>query len=115
MTDDTMASHSGWLLMRGGALRRWQNRYFALFAGSPGGARFGRRGCAVHALTPFAGGAPALRYKALPGDAAWTGVMSLDSASVGALPLGDGHPTAACFCAPDTPTSFHASLRPRRR
>ena len=33
------ASHAGWLQMRAGALRRWRNRYFALFAAnSPFGA-----------------------------------------------------------------------------
>ena len=29
--DAAGATHAGWLQMRGGALRRWQNRYFALF------------------------------------------------------------------------------------
>ena len=50
------------------------------------------------------GASPALRFKALPGDVAWAGVLPLDGVSVGALALGDGHPTAACFCArPATP------------
>jgi hypothetical protein len=75
------AVHAGWLLMRGGTLRRWQNRYCALFPASATSA------------------GPALRFKRQPGDAGWLSSLPLDMSSTGALPLGDGHPTAACFCA----------------
>jgi hypothetical protein len=91
--------------MRGGTLRRWSRRYTALFpAGAGATQRCGAaRRCTFTELSCLRAGAgalgPTLRYKRLPGDAAWMGALPLDQSSCGVLPLGDGHPTAACFCA----------------
>jgi hypothetical protein len=99
------ATHAGWLLMRGGTLlRRWQRRYIALFpAGAGATQRWGAARCRLTELSCLRAGTGALgqtlRYKRLPSDAAWLGALPLDQSSCGALPLGDGHPTAACFCA----------------
>ncbi len=70
---------SGFLLKRGGLLKRWEKRFFALI---------------VQESRP-----PALFYKLSSSDASWLGALPLDGASCGALPRGDGHPHAACFCA----------------
>ena len=72
---DLDACHAGWLLKRCGPLRRWASVYFALFNDADG---------------------PKLLYKTSL-DTSWQGCVHIQGC--GGLPLGEGHPTAACFCA----------------